>query len=461
MKKTLYVIGLSLLIASCSDSYSDWATPKSSAQEDAKTVALTTSEAAAIDYASLTSDSVQLFIPSVAVSDAATTLSYNAIVYNSDKSKSTTLVTDANGYQKASDLKTAVENLYGKRPDQRTLAMDVTGFTRINGESVITTSTATAKVTLKAPFIDSDYYLVGDFAGWNKESALHFTHIGSGDVYDNPEFYTIFKTTAANQYWKVIPATNYNGDFWSEGTTGVVGVVTDGDTSLSGNLVTTSPKAGKLETPSIYRMTINMMDYSYKFEALNFNEFVYEIGNESGWKTSHPLYGEKFDGAYQGCYYLNGEFKFKPNADNWDGDWGKGSADGILVQEGESNVSLPDGEGMYLINVDIANMTYGITKMNKISIIRTVNGNWDTDTDLTYNTETGAWETTATLNAGSMKFRMNHDWTISWGGANGDATNFGSLTNNNGKDLSVAAGKYKIQLYLTYNGNSKVVMTVQ
>ena len=80
---------------------------------------------------------------------------------------------------------------------------------------------------------------------------------------------------------------------------------------------------------------------------------------------------------------------------------------------------------------------------------------------MTYNQATGAWEVTATLNAGEMKFRMNHDWAISWGGANGDGTNYGDLTQNNGANLQVAAGTYLIQLYIQHEGANKVVLTAQ
>ena len=58
-------MGLVLLMASCSDNYTDWANPQSNAQEDAKTVNLTVNPASAIDFATLTADSVQLFVPTV------------------------------------------------------------------------------------------------------------------------------------------------------------------------------------------------------------------------------------------------------------------------------------------------------------------------------------------------------------------------------------------------------------
>ena len=61
-----------------------------------------------------------------------------------------------------------------------------------------------------------------------------------------------------------------------------------------------------------------------------------------------------------------------------------------------------------------------------------------------------------------MKFRMNHDWAISWGGANDDPKAYDNLTQNKGKDLDVTeAGDYKIQLFITYEGNNRVVITKQ
>jgi hypothetical protein len=133
---------------------------------------------------------------------------------------------------------------------------------------------------------------------------------------------------------------------------------------------------------------------------------------------------------------------------------------GTLTSGGGPNCPDP-GAGFYQINLDASALTYNLVKVNSISIIGTVNGNWDTDTDLTYNKETGAWEVTTELAAGNMKFRMNHDWTISWGGANDNPTAFDNLTQNGGKDLAVEAGTYKIQLFISHEGKNKVVMTKQ
>ena len=56
---------------------------------------------------------------------------------------------------------------------------------------------------------------------------------------------------------------------------------------------------------------------------------------------------------------------------------------------------------------------------------------------------------------------MNDEWTVSWGGANGDPSSYGNLTQNGGKDLNAPEGDgvYEIKLYLSYEGNNKVVFT--
>lgn len=203
-----------------------------------------------------------------------------------------------------------------------------------------------------------------------------------------------------------------------------------------------------------------MLNGTWSYVALSFSTFIYEIGNESSWSTSHALYGANSDGNYLGYYYLDGEFKFKPNADNWDGDW-EYDGEGKIADNGGPNVPDP-GAGYYRISVNLANMTYSLQKVESISMIGTVNGNWNNDTDLTYNTSTGNWEWTGHLDAGEVKFRVNHDWAISWGGKSGN-TDYDNLTENNGANLQVAeAGIYKVTLIVHQeNGDCKVSIVKQ
>lgn len=215
-------------------------------------------------------------------------------------------------------------------------------------------------------------------------------------------------------------------------------------------------------TDTIFSNTVSLTLVPSLVVAPSFPEFIYMMGNFNGWTDPVALRSPAQDGIYSCFNWLDGGFKFRPNENNWDGDWGQdpNAALGKLVQEGEQDCQA--AAGFYQIDVDLAAMTWSITPVTSISIIGTVNGNWDTDTDLTYNVATGAWETTATLTSGAMKFRMNHDWAISWGGANGDATAYDNLTQNNGKDLDLTEnGTYFVQLFISYEGNNKVVITKQ
>ncbi len=447
-------------MAGCSEDYTDWADPQSNDPEDAKTVTLTVSPAAAIDFANVTTDSVQLFIPTVAVSDVATN-NYTVVLNSPDGTSTQTITAAENGIVAVADLETAYYNLVGRNPIERTITLDVTSYTSVNGQSIKSEGSTTATLTANAPVIYSQYYIVGNVNNWNNADTSIPLSNGGGDQYADPIFTATFAAPASgNVEFKIFPAESM-GD-WN--ATNIISATADdaeGKFSYAnegGNLVIEAQPNAKY-----YRVTFDMLNGTWSYVALNFSTFIYEIGNEGGWSTNHALYGANSDGNYLGYYYLNGEFKFKPNTDNWDGDFGQdpNGAAGSLITDGEVNCSDP-GAGYYRISVDMVNMTYSLQKVESISMIGTVNGNWNNDTDLTYNVSTGNWEWTGHLDAGEVKFRVNHDWTISWGGKSG-STDYDNLTENNGANLQVAdAGTYKVTLTVHQeNGDCKVSIVKQ
>lgn len=453
-------------MTACTEDYKDWASPMSSQTPDATTTltmsegGTVTPESATIDFANFTEGQTSVKVCTVEAAQPVEGVTKGGDYIKLDE-KETFLLN--NGEMMIQDLKNYLEKTYGKAPTERTINASVY-TTYSNGKVTIRSISPTfqLKAKLVAPFIDEAYYLVGDFAAWAKEGALSFTHIGDGNVYDNPKFQILFRTNADNQYWKIIPKTNYDGDFWASGTTGVVGTAVDGDVSKEGLLTTNNPQAGKIEKAGLYRMTIDMMEYTYKIEELNFTDFIYTVGNVNGtsWDKSFPLYGPDFDGKYQGSYYLGNEFKFKPYADVWDGDWGQDpdGAIGKLVQEGENNC-MTTAEGFYMIDVNLATMEYTLTPITKVCMVGgAVGDDWDNGVEMTYNKTKNCWECDATFTkADVIKFKGNGTWDTfdgNWGGT------MDNIVNGSNDNIPVTlTGNVHVEFYPSCNTKSYCTIT--
>ena len=188
-----------------------------------------------------------------------------------------------------------------------------------------------------------------------------------------------------------------------------------------------------------------------------FGDYIYAIGQDTGWSGTYPLRSGVADGSNTGVYkgfgWLSNEFKFKPNADNWEGDWEYDSEGKIADIASGPNCPAPETAGYYMIEVDLNEMTYKLTLIESIGIIGPAQaGGWDSDTDLTFNAETGAWEATVTLSADKMKFRANDAWDINWGGS------LDALVQG-GADIAVEAGTYSVQLFAWCDGKAYASLT--
>ncbi len=198
----------------------------------------------------------------------------------------------------------------------------------------------------------------------------------------------------------------------------------------------------------IYSNTVNIIVVPTADIAPSFPEFIYEIGNESGWGTAHALRSPNQDGIYKGFYWLDGEFKFKPNEGDWNGDWENDGEGKIADISGGPNMPGVDA-GFYLITVDLNEMTYSVTPITNISIIGGFN-DWAGDVEMTWNAD-GYWEVTTGEVSGEYKFRANHDWGINWGGTETELTQDGANLNSDG-------GTHTYKLYLSYEGKHHVVI---
>lgn len=453
--KSYYLIAVSaLMLSSCTyGGYDDWAAPQGFDAENAKQVAFSATAADPVDLNTNAADVIKLANFSAPSNSDGSTITYKIVMGGTQ-----TLSLDASGQVTRTDLTTAVQNLYGKSPKQRTVKSLVYAYcVDANGQSIYGRSdTINVKVSLKAPFIDSAYYLVGDMNGWATDNSA-FTH-STKDVYEDPVFTIIFQTTKANCYWQIIPQNcKDSGNIWGDKVSakGVVGVAVDGDTSMSGNLLAgAGAKAGKLTDIGWYKMTLNMMDYTYKIEAIS--PYLWVPGNHQDWKPANApkLYSPDNDMTYSGYTALNGGFKFT-TAPDWDHTaYGMGASEGTIDAAG-GNISAD--AGFYYVTVDLKKLTYSLTKVNTITIIGAATGDksWGTDLDMTYNATNGTYTYSGKLYAGGFKFRVNKGWALNFGGS------FDSLTNG-GANMNIDAdGTYTVTLYPTYNGNSHCTVVKQ
>ena len=448
--KLLYILALATSLVACTDDYTDWAAPLQSEPENPIDVSLSASAPSAIDIASVEGDSVVVFTATVNAPEGCVLASYKLTLNDTQN-----LPVSLGGKAAVSDLNDAVFSLYGRRPTERVMNAVLAGYVNVKGASVKVSQPLQLSVTPKAPFIDQAYYLVGDMCGWAVETKLPFNH-SEADVYEDPVFSIVFTTTADNQYWKIIPKTNVDGgDLWAEGETGVVGVDVDGDASMSGTLTTTKPQAGKIEKAGMYRMELNMMEYTYTIKELNFAPYIYEIGNNTGWGDVCPLAGLNYDGQYKGFAYLDGELKYKPHENDWNDDWEKASGDayaGTLTTEGSGNIDAV-APGFYMMDVDLVDLTYKHTLIETMGVIGSATpGLWDADTDMTYDNSDGSWNLTIELTDGEIKIRANDGWDINWGGSIEEPT-------FNAGNMAVTAGNYSIKFVPVCDGKNKLTMT--
>lgn len=461
-------------MVSCTEDFTDWANPQTNPQEDA--VAFGDGSVAPvdlIDFANITDDQTEVQVCTI-TAPSASNEAYKP-EYKITLGDQPFNITE-DGKMNLAEFKDYVVSTFGKAPTERTIDAYVSMWEN-NGTTAIKLKSGVFQVKTKlvAPEIAENYYIVGGTLDWAKSAQTKeqkFNHSAT-NVYDDPVFTITIPAAEGADTWFAIGSEDAcdaitNDNDWSKllGTkmgNGKNGINETEVMDTRANL----GNDGSFCVPASYgakyiKVTINMMDGTYNIQPMSFGTFFYEIGNESSWATNHALYGPACDGKYQGYYYLNGEFKFKPNADNWDNDY-EFDGEGKIADNGGSNCPDP-GAGFYQIDVDLAAGTYALTQVKSITCVGNHN-DWnekDEACHMAYNTELGCWEATLALKDG-FKFAMNDDWTISWGGVNGDPTAYDNLTQNGGKDLNVPNGEgtYKVQLYLSYEGKNKVVLTKQ
>ena len=459
-------------MVSCTEDYTDWANPQSNPEEEA--VAFGNGSVAPVDVinlADVTGDKVK--VASI-VAPTSTKDTYTpSFKINFDGQ---TFDIDADGNMAKADLVNYITGKWGKRPTERDIDATLDAW-QSNGSTaakMATSETFQVKAIPEAPVIDNGYYLVGDMFsveavgdaaavnGWNTVSAKQAFKHSDKDVYDDPIFTITFETTKANQYWKIIPKANVDAGNTDASAAGVVGPKVDGDDSMTGALTNGDAKAGKIAKAGKYKLTINMMDYSYTLEEVNYDPFIYFIGATDGWTNAEQKLALVDDakGVYTGYLYCadpNGwgnQFKFQRVAGSWDNEINSGAFStfsGAATSEG-GNISVNAGEGVYYFDVNLGEGTITATKVETMGIIGGFN-NWAGDAPMTWNAEEYCFEATNVgVTADGWKFRVNGDWPINLGGSLNNLT-------AGGDNITVAGNTVK--LYPTRKTSENIYCTVK
>lgn len=370
MKKSILFIALALAFASCGNTYEEWAAPQGNEQEAAKTVNMTLAEAPAINFATLNTDSVQLFAPTMKVEDPATNV-YTVTLFNADKSKSKQIKAYADGKVKASELEEAFIDLWGRRPQQRDVALHVEAFTTVNGMSIRNEGNTTAKITPDSPVLENHYYYMGTNNAWSKTDKSLELQNGGGDLYDDPVISIIIpsaknadNTIEAENTFKIIPQSAYDRGTATFFDGNIIGVAANGAEGMSGSFVVgkndevaNAFKINQTAHPGkYYKIELNLLEKTYNITAMNDPE-LFLTGSNYGWGgTWVPLVPvhSTTDTFWKIIYlHANEEIKFAPQA-GWSNDFGSQATindqAGAGITDNGGNIKVANA-GWYLLVV--------------------------------------------------------------------------------------------------------------
>ena len=450
-----------LSMASCDEDFNDVAAPQEWAQEEAITLpGLSISPVATVDLANA-GDSVAIFNPSVSgtLPEGATVANFRVDL--AAENGTSTLNASTTGKVATADLQAAIEKAYGKRPEAREFAATVYANIMNNGQASLIKSETTVTAIPQAPQISKNYYLIGAPSAWEPTCVtMPFNHSGK-DVYEDPIFTIVFPVSDGETWFAVADDITVETADWKQvfgcaegnGANGEEGVLKRrADLTDDGSFKVVVDGDAKF-----IKMTLNMMEYTYKIEKLNFEEYIYVPGNHQGWAPDKAprLHGANSDGKYVGYSCLDGGFKFTkgPGWNFGEYNWGSFTShpEGF-TGEGGGDITCTV-KGFYLIEADVATGTLKATPTTWGIIGDATADGWNSDQDMTWNAEKHCWCATITLTDGTIKFRANDGWDINFGG------NPDNLSAN-GDNIPVTAGTYDIDLYLERTTSENIYCTM-
>lgn len=468
IKKILLGMTLLMSMVSCTEDYTDWGNPQSNPKEEA--VSFGNGSVTPVDVINLADVKTEKVKVASIVAPTSSNAAYTPTYKINIGGRAFDI--DAEGNMAKADLVNYIVDKFGKRPTEHDIdaTLDAWVSNGVTAVKMATSEKFQIKAIPEAPVIDEGYYLVGDMFttedgvnGWNTISDKQTFKHSDKDVYEDPIFTITFETTKADQYWKIIPKANVDAGNTDASAAGVVGPKVDGEDSMTGSLTNGDAKAGKIAKAGKYKLTLNMMDYTYTFEEVKYDPFIYFIGSTDGWQSYDQKLALVDDakGVYTGFVYIadpNGaglQFKFQRVAGSWDNEINAGTfntfSDAATPNE-NGNIGVNAGEGVYYFDVNLGEGTIKATKVETMGIIGQFNG-WSGDAPMTWNAEEYCFEATNVgVTADGWKFRVNGGWDINLGGSLNNLT-------AGGDNITVAGNTVK--LYPTRKTNDNIYCTVE
>lgn len=445
MKKlSIYItMLLAAALTACNEDFNEGvASPQSYGQEEAAgKITFTATGVDPINLGNIEEESVAVAVFTAPAVEEEATFSYKMKLDNK-----VTLAVDDKGLATTEDLQNAVAQIYGIRPVERTINAVLTAY--ITVDKTVYASSAESyelKVTPKAPVIESAYYINGSLT-WEQNMALTST---SGDPYTNSVFATtipalITDNTGAKDAYFLIKSNSGKS----------LGAADADNDASEGNLVlseTAKPiKISGGDYKSV-KISINMMEGTYKIEKITDAPYLWIPGNHQGWAPSQAptLYKPEGNNAHWGMSKLNGGFKFTPQP-YWPNDSNGGldyGYDYFTTKEGITNdggnLSLP--QGIYYIVVNLDGKYVSATEITSMDIVGTATGGWENSKELAYDATEKCWTVNTEMTTGDFKLRVNSSWDsgISFGGTLDAPSPF--ISDNIVMD---ASGNYTVKFYL-------------
>ena len=404
-----------LLIAAaftgCTEDFKNWASPQSNGPEDAITIPGFKASAVGAQDLATTGDEVPTFSLSAASLPEGYELANARIELTPmdiDDPLTTTVNTTLTGLASKEALQDLIVGIYGKRPTNRLFNGHVLVNAVKDGQAVfIDAGNIEVNLTPEAPYISQNYYVVGGTKDWNDSKEQKFSH-SDADVYDDPIFTIVIDGNPDGDTWFAIGddegVESIGIGVWDH-LLGIVGgdnKATEGSLDYRYNMG--ADNSFCVSNARKIKITIDMMEYTFKVEVVNIADTYYLIGGPGDWSADaaltmpfthsdkdvfeDPVFTYVFEGNGGDMWFAFGD---KDAIDAVAaGDWTRlfgttgasedlsGSFDRRYNLDGDHSFHLDGQAKFYRFQINMGDMTYTITPLNFAEYIweAGVNNDW-------------------------------------------------------------------------------------